>query len=202
MSDQSTLPAEAALWGRADRWIEDLLADRLDDIVDRFSRHGIAAPEIVWQPALDALPAEPLRVLMRHWASLAAGPGAPQFGAIDPLLFKNALGYVNILEAIPGSTDCRYRLYGSIVASFSGFDMTGKRLSQHPASDYVVAFSLATTIACMRRGQPLLTQRQPAGAERTYRWPRLILPLADPDGSVSRVVVATVPLDAAGRMVD
>ncbi|MGH7123858.1 MAG: hypothetical protein ACREFI_05760, partial [Stellaceae bacterium] len=95
----------------------------------------------------------------------------------------------------------RYRLYGSIVAQVSGFDMTGKLLSAHPASAYVTEFSIASACASLGQARPLYTERQPARAEKTMRWPRLLLPLRDDSGEATRLLVGSVPIGRGGRVV-
>ncbi len=187
-------------WERVRRWTSDLVVSRLDDIEACFHACGVAAPVHAWSPAAAALPAAPMQVLLRHWLEIGGGR-APHFRDLDPGALLPALGYVNILQAEPGTDDLRYRLFGSIVAAISGFDMTGRLLSEHPASPHVVEFSLASANACIRRGEPLFTQREPAGAELTFRWPRLLLPLADSDGSIVRTVSAIVPLNRRGEVI-
>lgn len=187
-------------WDRVERWASDLVASRLDDIEARFQGSGVSAPTHAWSPPADSLPAEPMRVLLGHWRAIGGGR-IPQFRDLDPTTIVPALGYINILQIEPGTSDLRYRLFGSVVSQVSGFDMTGKLLSEHPASPYVVEFSLASANACIRRAEPLFTQREPAGAEQTYRWPRLILPLADCRGDIVRLVSAIVPLDHRGAVI-
>lgn len=188
-------------WDRVARWTDDLVAGRLGDVNRCFLANGVSAPVVTWSPDPPAIPAAPLSFLMQYWRMLAKAGPLPRHDAVDALDLAPALGYINILEPMPGSEDLRYRLFGSAVAEVSGFDLTGKALSLHPASAYVTEFALATTKACIRRREPLLTIRQPAGADRTFRWPRLALPLTDGTGDVVRVIVATVPLDANGRIV-
>lgn len=188
-------------WDRVARWTDDLVAGRLDDISRCFIANGVSAPVVAWSPDLPALPAAPLKVLMSYWWTLAEAGGVPRHDKVDPIDLAPALGFINILEQMPDSDDLRYRLFGSTVAEVSGFDLTGRMLSHHPASAYVTEFALSTTKACIRRREPLFTIREPAGADRTFRWPRLALPLADGDGNVVRAIVATVPLDANGLIV-
>lgn len=187
-------------WDRVERWTSDLVASRLDDIQACFRQTGVAGPTHAWSPSGETLPAEPMRILLTHWLAIGGGR-IPHFRDLDPAAMVQALGYINVVQVGDGPGDLRYRLFGSVVAQVSGFDMTGKLLSQHPASPYVVEFSLAGANACVRRAEPLFTEREPAGAEQTYRWPRLLLPLADSDGRVARLVSATVPLDCWGAVI-
>lgn len=58
----------------------------------------------------------------------APGAYAPR-EQFDMFLLRPWFGYLMILDYLPESDDFRYRLYGSEIAANSGFDMTGKRVS-------------------------------------------------------------------------
>src|SRR3546814_11195528 len=86
---------------------------------------------------------------------------------------RAALGFVMLLESNDDGRDFRYRLYGSTIARISGFEMTGRLMSSHPASAYAVEFAIASTRACVRRRQPQFNHRHPAAPGKTYGGPRL-----------------------------
>lgn len=113
---------------------------------------------------------------------------------IDPIRMRPALGYVMLVDVVDGGWDFRYRLYGSELASVSGFDMTGRFLSSHGASANVIEFGLAVYRAAAVRRQPVFTSRRPVGARHTARWERVVMPLADRTGAVVRFLACTVPL--------
>jgi hypothetical protein len=106
-----------------------------------------------------------------------------------------------LLDAVGEGHDFRYRLYGSIIASISGFDMTGKLLSEHPSSPYATEFGIATSRAALRRRQPIYTVRSPVGAEQTSSWQRVVLPLVDDSGTVVRLLSGTAPIARDGRVI-
>ena len=188
-------------WETVERWTSLLIDRDYREIRAAFTDDGVAAPRIVWSPVEADLPTPPMLAAHRHWTGLQRTGAAPHHGAIDPQGFVPALGFVNILETIPGSRDLRYRLFGSAAARISGFDMTGRLQSQHPASRYVTEFALACSNACIARREPLFAEREPARAQRTVRWPRLLLPLSGDCGGIVRILSVTVPLDAAGDIV-
>jgi hypothetical protein len=86
-----------------------------------------------------------------------------------------------------------------MVASVSGFDMTGKLISAHPASPYVTEFSIASYRAAALRREPVFTERHPVGAVQTTRWQRVALPLVDDDGTIVRFLAGTAPIASDGR---
>ncbi|HEX3498909.1 MAG TPA: PAS domain-containing protein, partial [Stellaceae bacterium] len=113
-------------WDRIDRWTADIAAGDITAISATFTRHGAAPPGLTWNPAAELFDTESLRFLIAYWHGLAASGTLPHLKQIDPMALRPALGYVMLLDLIGGGRDFRYRVYGSIIASVSGFDMTGK----------------------------------------------------------------------------
>ena len=188
-------------WKRIADWTDWIVSGETGDIAGVFAAEGLSAPVVHWSPREDDLLVEPLRVLLAYWSELRGTGAMPHYQQVDPVAMRSALGFVMLLEPIEGGCDFRYRLFGSIVARVSGFDMTGKLMSSHRASSYANELAIASTRACMQRRLPLYTERQPAGAERTVSWPRLALPLADDSGVVVRFLAGTVPIDREGRII-
>lgn len=188
-------------WARVEAWTEAILSERLDEIASVFVQHGAAAPTVLWNPDRDQLRSEPMRHLLAHWSSLADVSRLPSFRQIDPLDLRPALGYVILLDVIGGGHDFRYRLYGSTIGSVSGFDMTGKLVSEFPASIYVTEFSVAVGRAAVRRRRPVYTVRRPVGAQDTSLWERLVLPLVGEGNEVVRLLVGATPLSREGRLI-
>lgn len=186
-------------WQRVDRWTSDVVAGDIAAINAVFFQHGAPPPDLVWNPSTELASAQEIHFLMDYWRDSAAAGAPPHMRQIDPVKLRPALGYVMLLDAVDGGRDFRYRLYGSIVASVSGFDMTGKLLSQHPASPYVTEFAIASYRAALQRRDPLYTERSPLGAAQTRRWQRIALPLVDDTGAVVRFLAGTAPIDRDGR---
>jgi len=108
-------------------------------------------------------------------------------------VLRPALGYLMTLDVLPGAADFRYRLFGSVVADRSGFDLTGKLVSQVPGPPEGVTWFLATYAAAALEAAPLYTEHTPWAEMSVTRWYRLVLPLAGAGGAVQRFVVANVP---------
>lgn len=185
-------------WNRTADWAEDVVAGDLTRIRGVFASHGLAMT-LAWNPPAAGLPPL-LDDLARYWSGLCDGERLPHIARIDPFGMRSALGYVILLDAVDGGRDFRYRLYGSTIAGISGFDMTGKLLSDFPASRYVGEFAIAVDRAVCRRRQPVYTTRTPAGAERVTAWHRLCMPLVDDSGAIVRLLVGTVPIAATGEV--
>jgi PAS domain S-box-containing protein len=188
-------------WQRVAAWADEIVGDELRHIALHFAVRGLAVPIVRWCPTAGEMPAEPLRFLLAHWTKLRGGAALPHHRMVDPVEMRPALGFLMLLDLAEDGRDFRYRLYGSTIARASGFDMSGKLLSAHPATTHATEFSLAATLASVRRGLPLYTERRPVGTERTMRWPRLALPLVDEDDRIVRILAGTVPLGRDGRIV-
>lgn len=185
-------------WSRIADWTDDVAAGDLSRIHHVFASHGAAATEATWAPPAETLPPI-LDFLAGYWHGLA-GDGLPHMSQVDPFGMRPALGYVILLDVVDDGRDFRYRLYGSILAGISGFDMSGKLLSDFAASRYVTEFAIAVDRAVCRRRQPIYTRRKPVGAERVTAWHRICLPLVDDSGTIMRLLVGTVPIDADGAV--
>ena len=186
---------------RRDAWTQAIVGERTDEVVAAFLAEGAAAPSFVWNPGHDVLATDQNHFLLSHWHAKRGAARTPPVSAIDPTEMRPALGYLMLIDPIEGGRDFRYRLYGSLLATVSGADLTGRTVSEHWASTYVVDFSLATYRAVYLRGEPLYTLRHPARAEYTRSWERLILPFADETGAIARFVVGNVPVDRTGDVV-
>lgn len=198
--DPATSAKPPCDWERVESWTRHIAVGDFAAVDAVFITHTGHAPTIVWEPAAETITAGQLRFLLQYWSSLMAGGRLPQQRQIDPLAMRPALGYVMLIDVVDGGHDFRYRLYGSTIAQISQLDMTGRLMSEHPASTYVNEFGLAANRAIVRRRLPLYTERTPALAERTTRWQRLALPFTDDTGAVTRLLVGTVPVARDGSV--
>ena len=186
-------------WQIVGRWADEIARGELADIRGAFSAKGARGPDVVWQPAGDSLMLPQLRFLHGYWTELAGTRSMPRASEIDPLGMRPALGYIMLIDPVPGGVDFRYRLYGSRIAAVSGFDVTGRRVSEHPASPYIIAFTLALYRAAVARAVPLFAEHGPPATLHTASWHRVILPLAGAAGEVARLLVGIVPIAHDGR---
>ena len=187
--------------GIVERWTQHILAGEPAEIRGAFAERGAAGPELAWSPDAARLPSPQLRFLLNYWRERAGKRRAPGVRDIDPVEMRPALGFIVLADVIEGGEDFRFRLYGSTVASVSGFDLTGKCVSEHPAPDYVSAFYLALYRAAYRRGEPVSTSHRPPLAVHTHTWHRLMLPLADESGAIVRFLSGNVPIRSNGEPV-
>ena len=188
-------------WQRVERWTAEVAAGVTGDVRAAFAARGARGPALHWQPDIEVLAAHQLRFLLRYWQDLRGTRRLPAYREIDAVEMRPALGYVHLLDTVEGGRDFRYRVFGSIVAAVSDFDMTGRLASTLKASAYVGEFGLASLRAVFARREPLVTVHGPPTATYTATWHRLMLPLADDQGDVARVLVGMVPMAHDGRPV-
>ena len=188
-------------WSAAAEWTACIAQDCLEPIRDVFGKAGAQGPVVIWDPRASDMEAPPLAALIEYWSSLRVDDALPRADKIDPLGMRRALGYVMLVDAIDNGRDFHYRLYGSAVAAVSGFDMTGRLLSDHAASSHIVEFALALYRATIQRRQPAFCHYAPAGTLLTSRWHRVALPLTDRSGAIVRLLAGAVPLGRDGRIV-
>lgn len=195
-------PAASRLdWRRVERWTAAIVSGETEELRQVFAAAGARGPSLRWRPPVETLKAQQHRFLLRYWDDLRGARRMPGCREVDAIEMRPALGYINLVEAVEGGHDFRYRVFGSIVAAVSGFDMTGRCASALRASAYVVEFGLAVFRATLRRGEPLFTVHGPPAAVYTATWHRLVLPLADEQGEVARLLVCVVPMAHDGTPV-
>jgi hypothetical protein len=68
--------------------------------------------------------------LRDYWESKRASRAMPSRGDIAPAQLKEHLGWVMILEVLPGERDFRYRLIGTLVTQYFSNDATGKTVME------------------------------------------------------------------------
>ena len=175
---------------------------QLDDLLIRgdfaalhpfYAKLGMPTPRIVWSPQVDDLAQAQLRFLLTYWRGLQDDTGRVWVGSIDALDMRPALGYIMLLDVLDGGVDFRYRLYGSVIAQHSNFDMTGRCLSELKPEQGVGAFFRVVYRAILARPEPIYTEHAPPPTIRVKLWYRLILPLFGEDDRVSRLLVGNVP---------
>jgi hypothetical protein len=186
-------------WARVERWTTQIIARDYAEIEVAFA--APAKPQLLWNPEPEALASDKLPFLLNYWNGLKRGAAIPRFAGIDPLDMRPVLGYVMLLEPVEGDRDFRFRVFGSAIARVSEFELTGRLASELVASPAVVEFGLASYRAAFRNRAPLYTVRFTSHAHYTAAWHRLTLPLVDNDGSVARLIAASVPLSSEGTLV-
>lgn len=137
---------------------------------------GDIIPLFLNRPFMKDLIAEEV---LAHWESLRMGRLVPRRSEIDPRALRNALNYTFILEA--GAPDnIRFRLAGSKLCDCMGMEMRGMPAYSMMALDARNAFNEAI--------QASLADPEILDFQLTPSARMLLLPMADEDGVVSRIL--------------
>ncbi|MFN4088870.1 MAG: PAS domain-containing protein [Alphaproteobacteria bacterium] len=176
-----------------DTLTEDVLAANRAGIAAFFAAHGEAASTVVWSPDGSDVPEPELRFLLEFWHTHKGPSGLLPRAAIDPLALRPALGVIMLLDVLDGGADFRYRLYGTTIAERTGFDWTGRRLSEMAAKSFTGLFYAAVYRAVIRRVAPVYTVSGSPRHVAATRWSRIILPTGGGDGGVTGFMVGNVP---------
>lgn len=175
------------------RVADELSAGQSRTLDTLFERDGLAPPEVVWDPPREDLPESRLKELKQVWQGLPHPHGIPPVQALDPLAFVDALGIVMLLDVLEGGRDFRYRVYGADVAGGFGQSMLGRCTSEIPMPAPVRALFMGGYRSVLTQRKPLYTRHPAPPGVSVAHWSRLILPLADDAGAVSRLLVGNVP---------
>jgi len=108
----------------------------------------------------------------------------------DVFKLRRWLGYIMILDAQSNGEDFRYRMYGTRIAEFSGFDMTGRLVSDFnsPIGDF---FSELYRESIAQR-QLIYSEHTRLHARYDCDWHRVICPVRSDDQI--QIVVCNYPV--------
>lgn len=156
-----------------------------------FARAGVSPPTVAWDPGLDDLPNDGLCRLLDHWRTLIDTAPPPLASKLDPIDLKPVMGNVMLVDVVYGGRNFRYRLYGSSIARFSRGDKTGRLVTD--LDGLPARFFYAVYRAVLARPEPVYTHHVPSNPKNFREWFRLILPLGDEQGNVTRFLVGVYP---------
>ncbi len=179
------------------RLAAEILAGRRRGVDALFAAVGSRPPLLLWEPTPAQLHYPPLVELERFWRSRRAWPAAvAEIVAALGALAERTM----VVDAQPDRCDFVYRHYGRQIARHYGHDLTGRHTLDVPG--HVPLFAAAVYRAVIRRKAPILTEHEPPREVLVRHWRRVILPLADDRGAVSRMLVGSMPEDPIRDIVD
>ena len=180
---------------RSDLAADMILSDERDRVAAFFAREAMDPPTFVWNPDPETFPHLLLKEFLATWQAMPRTDACPlpQVRDFDVFTFRHAIGHMMYLDVIDGGRDFRYRVYGSRIAQFSGFDLTGKYLGHADAPSISRDFMLACYKALIRRQEPLFTQHKSPRDFLVATWSRLLLPLVNEAGQTERLLGVNIP---------
>ncbi|HEX6977879.1 MAG TPA: PAS domain-containing protein [Alphaproteobacteria bacterium] len=146
-------------------------------------------PVLVTPPdavGIEQLP-ESLRNLYAFWDRCRAGRTMPFRRDIDVLNLRPWLGNLMLIDVIDGGADYRYRVYGSVLASYFNRDLTGRCVSSLAASVQEVIHAEYGHV--VRHAVPLAISRRRSVQFFSLVMARLVLPLTVTGRDVEMLLV-------------
>jgi hypothetical protein len=132
--------------------------------------------------------------LRDYWESKRASRAMPSRGDIAPAQLKEHLGWVMILEVLPGERDFRYRLIGTLVQYFSN-DATGKTVMEAFADSGEPTAKLINSVF-RKVTRDKIVMRTAGGAnwleDGMEAFEAIYLPLSEDGANVSHILHAFV----------
>lgn len=160
--------------------------DRAGARVTQATAAGVQSP--------DDLRAGDLQALYRLWLDLRGGERLPPIGAIEPIHLQPWLGLLAVCEVVRDQAAVRpfrirYRLYGTTLVQLIGSDLTGRFIEDGPCGAHPVVADAYHNVArsgLVRRIAGIMEAGRPT---RRHGFEGLMLPFADADGSVARLLL-------------
>ncbi|MDP6876169.1 MAG: PAS domain-containing protein, partial [Alphaproteobacteria bacterium] len=132
--------------------------------------------------------------MFRFWQKNRTGGDLPPTTAVNPLAFPEAVGHIHVVQPNADYSDFRYRLYATVVSEIGGIDMTGRWFSESPVVSW--KFYRRQLAATAKLRTPIYSENNADYQTSVLiKWCRLLLPMADANGTVDRILVANVPVD-------
>ena len=132
--------------------------------------------------------------LRAYWDTKRATRAMPRRSDIDPLELRKHLGWLVLVDVLPGMTDFRMRLIGSRIVEMLGRDSTGKLLSSLKPADgnwWRFCHDLYSEIA----GRALIARARGSlrMVGRDFRtFDSVLLPLDAGDGTVGMILAEQI----------
>jgi hypothetical protein len=132
-----------------------------------------------------------LRSLRDLWETKRGARPMPARADFDVLELKDWLGNLMLIEVLEEGRGFRYRLYGSTLASYYGYDLTGKttdavaaELRETVHAEYHLAYS---------ERRPIVVEHERAVHHAKKMVTKMILPLSADGIAVNMLLVAVYP---------
>lgn len=161
------------------------MSARLTGIQNEIDPHNLESPILAF--------------LKSYWDAKRAGRAMPTRADIRPSDMKEHLGWIILLDALPGYSDFRYRTIGTRVTQYFLADSTGKTLTE--AFDGYGEAAVKGVIAVHRKAaQDQVVVRAFGGAgwlgRSFFDFDALFLPLSD-DGQTANMILSAFTFDVS-----
>lgn len=191
MGNQSCAPDRGKLAPLDLDEILELCRDqRLEALPAIFARYGSGNFVARFAPDQGDIEHPDLKFLLAHYTSLARQRDLPIWDEQVPFDLRSLLPNLHVLDFI-SEDRMRFRIFGTAVAEYYGYDYTGEAIADKAASLGVVFHALS--IVTSQQRTTLYTQHVPPDNSRVFDCQRLFLPFCNEDGEIHRLLVAQFP---------
>ncbi|GMG82065.1 hypothetical protein LNKW23_12780 [Paralimibaculum aggregatum] len=185
-------PAVTPLAGLSD---DDILAGSIfmgqsNLVAQLFIANHAQPPAVRWSPNRFDLRNEMFERFLAHCWSLPTHAGLPLADEFDPAATPYP-DWLQLLEAERFGRDFRFLHYGERIAE--NFSRSFRALRVSDIGGHVGRFFVALYRSAMQRRQVVLSEHEPPRAVFVRLWRRLIVPLVDAQGYVTRFAVLIQP---------
>jgi hypothetical protein len=140
--------------------------------------------------------AHPANVFLRaYWERKRGSRAMPSRAEVSPAELKDHLGWVMIVEVLPGARDFRYRLIGTLVTQYFSADATGKTVMEAFAPNgEAVAKSVNSVFRKCARDKVIMRTAGNANwlSDGMEEFEAIYLPLSEDGETVSHILHAFV----------
>ncbi|WP_428249009.1 PAS domain-containing protein [Ferrovibrio sp.] len=177
--------------------VNRLLAGQFNQTLDLDIERQRAGLELVYaEPELLGLRVRHpgLQHLLTDWRIWRGARRYPGRADVQPERLRYLLGNLFLLDVVPQQDALprfRYRLFGSNVARFRGYDLSNRFLDEHPDSSLGETARRAYAMVALH-GRPLWVDLIDAHASLGSRFEGLILPLASDGETIDMLLAAQV----------
>jgi hypothetical protein len=156
------------------------LAENRNGILEKYTQ--FAPPIVCWEPTLDDVPIAVHRECLTRWHLLRGERQIPDWSDFRTEEFGAVVTRSTVVDPIPGTTDLRYRIFGSRVAENEGRDWEGATLGDVAQVRRSLGPLLIRAVYLLARERrvPVYTWHARATGGRFDGWHRLVLPFAAP----------------------
>jgi hypothetical protein len=131
------------------------------------------------------------RELKQYWDVKRKGRRCPSRADIDPLELPSHLGYLFLIDVLPGAQDYRFRLVGSAMTKRYGRDSTGKTICEayEATAPEIGAWILDIFANVVTKQVPVVSEGRLTVVDKHFVIARALqLPLSDDGANVNMIL--------------
>jgi hypothetical protein len=139
----------------------------------------------------DDIKDEALRRLYLYWDDKRGTRRLPRREDIDPLDLRYLLGWINLVDVHREPLRFRFRVHGTMLVSYTGCDMTGRFLDEHPNPGHR-EFLAQTWGELVQRGEPVHHRHDRVLHRQPQFYESVRLPISSDGNLVDMLLIAAI----------